>query len=101
MDLDAYRRSAEAFAAELTGEYYRHYAGLETTYEIEPIYERHAELFTAEAVDALREQAGRGRAGQRGPAAAARCCSTSPSRGTWGEATKALESRARAARGAR
>ena len=45
MDLDAYRTSAEAFVSELTGTFYRHYAGLEDEYAIEPIYERHAELF--------------------------------------------------------
>ena len=54
MDLDAYRRSAESFVCELTGEYYRHYAGLKTSYEIEPIYERHAELFSVRAVEHLR-----------------------------------------------
>jgi hypothetical protein len=54
MDLNAYRESAEAFLTELTGEYYRHYAGLQEGYEIEPIYERHRGLFTREAVDDLR-----------------------------------------------
>ena len=51
MDLDGYRRSAEAFVTELTREYYRHYAGLNDEYEIEPIYERHGSLFTREAVE--------------------------------------------------
>ena len=63
MDLDAYRSSAEAFLSELTGEYYRHYAGLKDEYAIEPIYERHGELFTRQAVDGLRERAGRSAAG--------------------------------------
>lgn len=54
MDLAAYRRSAEEFVSALTGEYYRHYAGLDDKYDIEPIYERHAELFTAGAVEELR-----------------------------------------------
>jgi hypothetical protein len=54
MDLDAYRRSAEDFVSELTAEYYRHYAGLKASYEIEPIYDHHRELFTAGAVDSLR-----------------------------------------------
>jgi hypothetical protein len=57
MDLDAYRSSAEAFLAELTGEYYRHYAGLQEEYAIEPIYARHAELFARPAVESLRERA--------------------------------------------
>src|SRR5436305_7241336 len=56
MDLDAYRQSAEAFVSKLTNEYYRHFAGLKASYEIEPIYEDHAELFTARAVDELRTQ---------------------------------------------
>ena len=30
MDLPAYRQSAEAFVCELTGVFYRHYAGLES-----------------------------------------------------------------------
>jgi hypothetical protein len=55
MDLDAYRRTAEAFVSELTSEYYRHYAGLQDTYEIESIYERHEWLFTRGTIDALRE----------------------------------------------
>ena len=58
MDLDAYRQSAESFLTELTREYYRHYAGLQDEYEIEPIYDRHAALFTPAAVDGLRERAG-------------------------------------------
>jgi hypothetical protein len=55
MDLDAYRQSAEQFLIDLTGEYYRHYAGHKDTYEIEPIYGRHEHLFTAQAIDALRQ----------------------------------------------
>jgi hypothetical protein len=54
MDLDAYRRTAESFLSELTGEYYRHYAGLKASYDIEPIYDRHTSLFTRSAVDEVR-----------------------------------------------
>jgi hypothetical protein len=54
MDLAAYRDSAESFVAELTAEYYRHYAGLKDEYELGPIYERHAALFTREAVGSVR-----------------------------------------------
>lgn len=50
----AYRHSAETFVNELTAEYYRHYAGLKDSYEIEPIYERHASLFGAAPVADLR-----------------------------------------------
>jgi hypothetical protein len=55
MDMDAYRLSAESFVSELTGEYYRHYAGLQDEYAIEPIYDRHAALFTGEVVRSLRQ----------------------------------------------
>jgi hypothetical protein len=55
MDLDAYRRMGESFVSELTREYYRHYAGLQDDYAIEPIYARHAALFTGEAVRSLRD----------------------------------------------
>ena len=55
MDLDAYRRSAETFTEELLREYYRHHAGLQDTFEIEPIYARHADLFARDAVETLRE----------------------------------------------
>lgn len=46
--LDAYRDQADRFIAELDEEYYRHFAGLKETLELEPIYERHAELTTTE-----------------------------------------------------
>jgi hypothetical protein len=55
MELEAYRRSAEMFLAALEREYYRHYAGLQVSLEIEPIYSRHRELFGAAAVQSLRE----------------------------------------------
>ncbi len=57
MDLEAYRLSSETFLAELTVEYYRHYAGRKRDYEIAPIYERHRELFTRRAIDALQDLA--------------------------------------------
>ena len=43
-ELDAYREGADRFIAELDEEYYLHYAGLKDRLELEPIYERHAEL---------------------------------------------------------
>lgn len=55
MDLEAYRRSAEEFLESLEREYYRHYAGLKDTFEIEAIYARHSRLFEPGAVAALRE----------------------------------------------
>jgi hypothetical protein len=54
MDLDGYRRSAEAFISELMEEYYRHYAGHKQRYEVEAVYERHPELFAPGMVDSLR-----------------------------------------------
>jgi hypothetical protein len=63
MELAAYRESAEAFSSELTNAYYRHFAGLDAEYAIEPIYERHAELFDRTSVDGLRELVGTAAAG--------------------------------------
>src|SRR5215218_5898747 len=57
MDLTAYRLQAEAFTAELGEEYHAHFAGLRAEFDVEPIYARHAELFTADGVARLREQA--------------------------------------------
>ena len=57
MHLEAYREAAEEFVAELTAEYYRHYAGLKDEFEIEAIYARHDALFTRAAVEDLREEA--------------------------------------------
>src|SRR5436190_13068488 len=55
MDLAAYRTSAEAFVSELMNAYYRHYAGLDDEYAVEPVYERHAELFERGPVEELRK----------------------------------------------
>jgi hypothetical protein len=57
MDLAAYRLQAEAFTAELGEEHHAHFAGLKRDFAPEPIYARHAELFTAGTVARLREQA--------------------------------------------
>jgi hypothetical protein len=54
MDLDAYRSQAQAFASELGREHYRHFAGLQETYAIEAIYDRHTALFDRAAVERLR-----------------------------------------------
>lgn len=45
-ELDALRADADRFDAELTEEYYLHYAGHKPGFELEPIYERHAQLTT-------------------------------------------------------
>ncbi len=49
MNLDAYRAEAEEFVSALDREYYLHFSGRQESYEIEPIYERHAGLFTRQA----------------------------------------------------
>lgn len=54
MEPAAYRAEAEAFLSALIGEQRRHFAGLQEAYEIAPIYERHAGLFTREAIEGLR-----------------------------------------------
>jgi hypothetical protein len=54
MDVNDYRADAEAFLTAIDREYYLHFAGLKDEYEIEPIYERYAGLFSRETVDALR-----------------------------------------------
>jgi hypothetical protein len=47
-DLDAYRERADRFIAEEMEEYYLHFAGLKETFELEPIYERYADLTQVE-----------------------------------------------------
>ena len=60
LDLQAYREHAEAFLGELDREYYLHYSGQQDDYGIEAIYERHSDLFTREAVEALRDEGNQG-----------------------------------------
>jgi hypothetical protein len=56
MNLDAYRADAEEFVSSLDREYYLHFAGLQDEFDIESIYERHAELFSRDNVQRLREE---------------------------------------------
>jgi hypothetical protein len=51
--VDAYREEADRFLAELDEAYYLHFAGLRDDLELEPIYERHADLTTLDACLAL------------------------------------------------
>jgi len=90
MDLDAYRQSAETFITELTREHYRHYAGLQDTFELEPIYERHRDLFTRASIDALRDLDARAPAGGD-QGRQARMLLDFAVAGFVGEATKAVE----------
>jgi hypothetical protein len=55
-DLGAYRREAELFLEEIDREYYLHLAGHKPDLSIEPIYERHEELFGRDAVERVGEQ---------------------------------------------
>ncbi len=50
----AYERDLEAFLSQREEELYQHGAGLRDELALRPIYERHASLFSREAVDALR-----------------------------------------------
>jgi hypothetical protein len=59
VDLGRYRERAERFCEEIDREHYLHHAGLKRSYEIEPIYERHGELFSRPAVEGLREATAR------------------------------------------
>jgi hypothetical protein len=52
-ELDAYREEADRFIAELDEEYYLHYAGLKETFELAPIYERHADLTGLEQAQSI------------------------------------------------
>src|SRR3954471_23717863 len=52
-ELDAYRQQADRFIAELDEEFYIHYAGLKDTFDLTPIYERHANLTQLEQVQPI------------------------------------------------
>ena len=52
-ELDALREDADRFIAELDEETYLHFAGLKETYDLAPIYERHADLTKHETALAL------------------------------------------------
>jgi hypothetical protein len=70
MNLDAYSRRAEAFNSELAREYYLHFAGLNGGIDQGAAYQRHATLFDARSIDALRAMANTGD-GERARRAAA------------------------------
>ncbi|HSL95430.1 MAG TPA: hypothetical protein VLA35_05895 [Thermoleophilia bacterium] len=56
LDLDEYRRRAEAFSAELEKEAYLHFSGQKETCDTAAVYERYPELFTRAAVAELNER---------------------------------------------
>ena len=61
--VEAYREQADRFMAELDGEVYLHFAGHKEELELEPIYERHADLTTLEACRELEQAAAAGECG--------------------------------------
>ena len=71
-DLARYAEAGERFLGELGEEYYLNYSGQKPNLAIEPIYERHADLFTRQSVDALTELARGGGDGKEDVAAEAR-----------------------------
>jgi hypothetical protein len=54
LDLDRYRSQADQFMEELMREHYLHFSGQKDEFEIEPIYERHADLYSRATVEELR-----------------------------------------------
>ena len=57
LDLGTYSEQAEAFIAEIGEEYYLNHSGQKGDLALRPIYERHASLFSAERISALRDLA--------------------------------------------
>jgi hypothetical protein len=64
LDLESYARDCERFVGEMDREYYLHFAGHKEDFEIEQIYEEHADLFQREVVADLREQLSSGPEGE-------------------------------------
>jgi hypothetical protein len=63
-DLDESRRDAELFCEEIHLDYYLQGAGHKPELEVEAIYERHAALFSREAVERIGDQRRAGQAGE-------------------------------------
>jgi hypothetical protein len=63
-NLDDYREEADRFIAALDEEYYLHFAGHKEAFELEPIYERFADLTTLEACARVGAAAEEGSAGE-------------------------------------
>ncbi len=61
--VEAYRDEADRFIAALDGEVYLHFAGHKEALELEPIYERHADLTTLDACRRLEQAAAEGLCG--------------------------------------
>ena len=52
-ELETYRERADRFIAELDEEFYLHYAGHKDTFDLRPIYERHANLTDLDTVKSI------------------------------------------------
>jgi hypothetical protein len=59
LDLDSYALRCEEFISASDREYHLHFSGQKPSYEVEAIYESHADLFDRGGIEALRELAGR------------------------------------------
>ncbi|MGZ4400594.1 MAG: hypothetical protein ACXVYM_06955 [Gaiellaceae bacterium] len=59
MDIDLFRQEAEEFVSALDREYYLHFSGQQDSFDIEPVYDEHAGLFSRQTVDALRQNGNR------------------------------------------
>jgi hypothetical protein len=59
LDQDRYRAQADQFMTDLMREHYLHFSGQKDDFEIEAIYERHAGLFSRDAVEELRASGNR------------------------------------------
>jgi hypothetical protein len=59
VDLDRFRQEADEFSTEMAREFYLQFSGQKEEFEIEAIYERHADLFSRGAVEELREAGNR------------------------------------------
>jgi len=54
-ELDRFRDQADSFIRDLDEEYYRHFAGLKETLDVEQIYERYEELTKLETAQKLKD----------------------------------------------
>jgi len=56
LDLDRYRQRAESFIEELSREHYRHFAGLQDSFDIEAIYSKYSDLSSKQTVIELKQR---------------------------------------------
>jgi hypothetical protein len=54
MNISDYRRDFAAYCSAFELAHYQHRAGFEKELHLEPIYERYGDLFTRDAIDALK-----------------------------------------------